>query len=100
MDRSTSGTRDTARHREGPATPTPCRGGGLPVLLITIEQVAVRLFGDVHHGSSAGSNRQKIWRLVPGTSSARRIGIRCHRGGATAEELTGPLARGAAAAGD
>ncbi len=47
-----------------------------PGLLMTVEQVAVLLFGEVGEGGSGSSNCQKIRRLIPDVLPARRIGNR------------------------
>lgn len=54
-------------------------------LLMTVEQVAHLLFGEVGEGGSASSNCQKIRRLIPDTLPARRIGNRWYVNRATAE---------------
>ncbi len=54
-------------------------------LLMTVEQVAVLLFGEVGPNGSASSNCQKVRRLIPDALPARRIGNRWYVNRAVAE---------------
>ncbi|MGQ0481998.1 MAG: hypothetical protein ACT4O0_13385 [Pseudonocardia sp.] len=54
-------------------------------LLMTVEQVAVLLFGEVGPGGSASSNCQKVRRLIRASLPARRIGNRWYVHRAAAE---------------
>lgn len=54
-------------------------------LLMTVEQVAVLLFGEVGPNGSASSNCQKVRRLIPDVLPARRIGNRWYVNRAVAE---------------